>query len=1226
MARSASGHHSKGRSEGARPTSNHGGAGGGAGGGGFASFSAWRPGSRRSSKIPSEDGHSVSGAAAGMPGAAGLTPSSSGLSHSHSINRDSRSPAVMDRHARMRMAMSEAQNDPIGHTDHASRNNEDDEEDQERDDYNRNYYPYSVDGTESPRTKLAAGQAKAHAAAAVAAAQKAAQDGSIQNARSQGDDKQSTAANTKPGEGTLTFDLLGGGDGDGANNVVLADGVPLSASGLQTTFNNQQQQQQQRQNDSSSSPARPGMGPRSSSASSIQRDVITDSPTQTRQNSTTADLASTTTPNRTATSLTVPESGSNGSIGQQDRGRRQAPHNMHPSASTSALSPGPFHRLRKLSDASSAGGDPSRSREQSPTKSRKSNGGSSKKSSAPHGFGLAAALAASGAGVAGYGLQDPRHYSRSQSGQGQPIDKDYVGSSQGGVYRDPKSGLVVEKGEDGQEVHYRPGAGSRTVSRNDTNASLRPPGQEAYPASRRASSSGHSYAGSDSSDASGLGAAASFPAMQAGALLTPALSHAANAPGAPTIALDSANAEHYSQPGGQKGSSGVDGGGQANNEQAGATFLSANVNRSDDSAASSATVIGGASWPGDMGAQITGFAVASSKRNAEFHALFPTVPEDDYLIEDYGCAMVREILIQGRIYISENYVCFNANIFGWVTNIVLAFSEIVSIEKRMTARIIPNAIQISSLHVKHTFSSFLSRDTTYDLMANIWKLSHPDVPIGAEAEVSDDESEAPGAGGDDTENKSTGDAMDSKLGKRARLKKKFIGAKNQKDANGNPVAGSGSGANGSAAKADGGQSGGKTDSSGGKPAKRAKHPKTSCPCEGEKKHLAVIPLDTTYACTPEKLYNLLFKEDFMKSFWTDNQKLDDLQVGDWNGDKREFNYIKPLNNSVGPKQTKCMITDENVHFDTDDYVTVLTTTRTPDVPAGNSFSVKTRTCLTWNGNGNVTRMYVTCATEWTGRSMLRSIIDKASIDGQKQYYQDLDQEIKKHMKENPDKFKEEGDDDDDGVEDVNEKSGQETIGVGGSDEGAEKGVLDSSSGSAGQTDGGSGGLLDQIMDIGSTAFSTAGDLLGSLSELSPSMLILGSIVIFLVLTNIWALSSSNAGRGHQRDPLDPHRLMKPKSSPHSNSATEVAEAVRDVLRDYLHPAHSTPVHRYRDRRHLSISEEVEQVHILMDEIESRMARLKEEWKELSLNAETQSGADAGKNYATKGIHEGSGKK
>lgn len=34
-----------------------------------------------------------------------------------------------------------------------------------------------------------------------------------------------------------------------------------------------------------------------------------------------------------------------------------------------------------------------------------------------------------------------------------------------------------------------------------------------------------------------------------------------------------------------------------------------------------------------MDIPVTGFAVASNKRNADFHEMFPTVPEGDYLIE-----------------------------------------------------------------------------------------------------------------------------------------------------------------------------------------------------------------------------------------------------------------------------------------------------------------------------------------------------------------------------------------------------------------------------------------------------------------------------------------------------------------------------------------------------------------------------------------------------------------
>jgi hypothetical protein len=86
----------------------------------------------------------------------------------------------------------------------------------------------------------------------------------------------------------------------------------------------------------------------------------------------------------------------------------------------------------------------------------------------------------------------------------------------------------------------------------------------------------------------------------------------------------------------------------------------------------------------------SGLSLATSKKNEDFHALFRSVPEDDNLIEgnskkwslkielfiffsvsqiDFGCALQKEILLQGRIYISESYLCFNANIFGWVTNV-----------------------------------------------------------------------------------------------------------------------------------------------------------------------------------------------------------------------------------------------------------------------------------------------------------------------------------------------------------------------------------------------------------------------------------------------------------------------------------------------------------------------------------------------------------------------------
>ncbi|KAJ2685717.1 hypothetical protein IWW39_004103 [Coemansia spiralis] len=118
------------------------------------------------------------------------------------------------------------------------------------------------------------------------------------------------------------------------------------------------------------------------------------------------------------------------------------------------------------------------------------------------------------------------------------------------------------------------------------------------------------------------------------------------------------------------------------------------------------------------------------KRNADFHMLFRHIPINELLIDDYGCALQRDILVQGRLYLTEDFVCFYSNIFGWVTNLIIAFDEIVSIEKKMTALIIPNAIQVSTLHAKHFFGSFIYRDSAFNQLYDLWGKSRNEKNAG----------------------------------------------------------------------------------------------------------------------------------------------------------------------------------------------------------------------------------------------------------------------------------------------------------------------------------------------------------------------------------------------------------------------------------------------------------------------------------------------------------------
>ncbi|KAG6895191.1 hypothetical protein C0992_002686 [Termitomyces sp. T32_za158] len=345
---------------------------------------------------------------------------------------------------------------------------------------------------------------------------------------------------------------------------------------------------------------------------------------------------------------------------------------------------------------------------------------------------------------------------------------------------------------------------------------------------------------------------------------------------------------------------------------------------------------------------VTGFAVASNKRNADFHELFPSIPEGDYLIDDYGCALQREILIQGRLYISENHICFHANIFGWITDLSIPINEVTHLEKKMTAFVIPNGIQVTTRQNKYTFASLLSRDTTFDVIHNIWKLERPD------------------------------DASISSVGR---------GSYDAPDTQPAPA-----------------------DQEDSSPSRKA----TMCVCGKEGNHFAETALDAVVPGTPEKIYSLIFASGFMKDFMSVNQKLMDIQISDWTPTApssrllaRNMSYIKPLNGSLGPKQTKCEIRDEMLYCDFDDHVILLTTTRTPEVPSGGVFAVKTRTCLMWAGPVS-TRIVVTTEVEWTGRSFIKGIIERSAIDGQKVYHGDLEKAMRAYIKEHQTEFVPEG--------------------------------------------------------------------------------------------------------------------------------------------------------------------------------------------------------------------------
>ncbi|XP_023248581.1 GRAM domain-containing protein 1B-like [Copidosoma floridanum] len=108
-------------------------------------------------------------------------------------------------------------------------------------------------------------------------------------------------------------------------------------------------------------------------------------------------------------------------------------------------------------------------------------------------------------------------------------------------------------------------------------------------------------------------------------------------------------------------------------------------------------------------------------RSDNFKKIFKDVPDDERLVVDYSCALQREILLHGRLYITQNYLGFYANIFTWETLVTLRWRDVTSITKEKTALVIPNAISIHTANEKFFFTSFGSRDKTFMMLFKVWQ-------------------------------------------------------------------------------------------------------------------------------------------------------------------------------------------------------------------------------------------------------------------------------------------------------------------------------------------------------------------------------------------------------------------------------------------------------------------------------------------------------------------------
>lgn len=434
----------------------------------------------------------------------------------------------------------------------------------------------------------------------------------------------------------------------------------------------------------------------------------------------------------------------------------------------------------------------------------------------------------------------------------------------------------------------------------------------------------------------------------------------------------------------------------------------------------------------------TMYRYATMRRNVDFHQLFRSIDLTDRLLDDFACALSREILLQGRIYVTEHAVCFNLNLLGWVTSLVVPFVDIVRIDKKSTAGLFPNGIIIETTSIKHNFASFLSRDATYDFIRTIWltstgkkledldqlaleasstsseeklnnarKISNFILSIDDDdknpllwdqngVDYEDDEESASGDEYDNSEEDESEDLSDNELEPPSPETATEM-SKNEKMLDGTELLTSAT----LLRKLN--------DDSQYKNLGPDVHAPTKVTQQFSDSESEIEICNESINAPLGIVFDIMFGSNdtsFQRRFLEshDASEIDDYDAFHPMEDEptkleRTYTYRRALGYSIGPKSTKCEVSEVVEHLNFADYIVVLNTTATPDVPSGGSFSVKTRYYFTW-GEENSTQLRIAYFVKWTGRSWIKNVVEKLTLSAQiavtKDMIKELNEEIAKH--------------------------------------------------------------------------------------------------------------------------------------------------------------------------------------------------------------------------------------
>ncbi|KAI8902457.1 hypothetical protein BC833DRAFT_573606 [Globomyces pollinis-pini] len=469
------------------------------------------------------------------------------------------------------------------------------------------------------------------------------------------------------------------------------------------------------------------------------------------------------------------------------------------------------------------------------------------------------------------------------------------------------------------------------------------------------------------------------------------------------------------------------------------------------------------------------FDVSSLKRNSDFHDLFPLLDTNECLIDDYTCAWFNDVLLQGRLYVSQNFIAFHSKVI-WTYTVLIPLSDVKSITKKSVAGIFQTSLEIATEEKEYYFTSFVSREHAFNLMTKLiegyphntlemQQCNTPSTTLGSANSIDGRRSKSLGSMRDPNHpiNLNLADDIPISLanslspesltklqhlqlnvGQKSGLAE-IVSVEKNKDTSimhqkhpvnipssddlhkrpvlvmpGLPLATDPLMAQSTKKKPSPSNSIEKSNSI-------TPTSPVSCSClplHKEQKLAVDVILDVSVNQAYEMLYGYQStQEGFLRKFW-EKSKYSEIAITDWVaqndesppnqeksskppkllselkvGLKRTLNYIVQLSGAIGPKQTKCYVT-ENIHNVSQYQLCIDSSTQTPDVPSGNAFFSKLRVCLLFE-TPERTRMIASCSIEYVKFSWIKMALDRAVPEGVKDYHTLLIKEITGYLADKP---------------------------------------------------------------------------------------------------------------------------------------------------------------------------------------------------------------------------------